>query len=489
MRASRVVSLIAGCLLLLPGLATLLGGSALGLAYAFGRGDDGYFDTTIDRMATDTAAITADDITFSTDAGSPDWILDTLDADVRIRATAVGTSELFVGIAPTADVDTYLDDVAHETIDDIDDDLDPTYAYRAGSRMVGPPSDVDIWVSQATGPGTIDLEWEAQSGEWSAVLMNADGAPGVAATVNVGTKADVVLPLALILLGLGIVVSGGAVALIVAGARSPSPGEPSLHTAAPVASPPQPTVHPVAVTASLDPTLSRWKWLVKWILAIPHFIVLAFLWAAFVLLTLVAAVAIVFTGRYPRGIFDFNVGVLRWTWRVTFYAGSGGIGTDNYPPFSLRPEPGEAAALDVAHPERLSRGLVFVKWFLAIPHLVIVALLAGGSIRWLAFEGDRIGFDLTGGGGLLGVLVIVAGLVLLFTGRYPPALFDLIVGFNRWVFRTVAYVALMTDEYPPFRLDQGPDEPAAEPNPAPPDQPDLDLRVPAPNPATHPSAT
>ncbi len=87
--------------------------------------------------------------------------------------------------------------------------------------------------------------------------------------------------------------------------------------------------------------------------------------------------AIVFTGRYPRGIFDFNVGVLRWSWRVTHYASTGGIGTDRYPPFSLQPEPGDPAHLDIAYPEQLSRGLVFVKWFLAIPHLIIVALLTG----------------------------------------------------------------------------------------------------------------
>ncbi len=235
----------------------------------------------------------------------------------------------------------------------------------------------------------------------------------------------------------------------------------------------------MTLTATLDPDLSRWKWLVKWFLAIPHFIVLAFLTLAFVLLTVVAAVAIVFTGQYPRGIFDFNVGVLRWSWRVNFYATTGGIGTDHYPPFSLQPEPGDPAKFDVAYPEQLSRGLVFVKWLLAIPQLIIVALLTGSSVRWLAAEGDRVGFDPTGGGGLLGLLVLVAGIVLLFTGSYPQALFDLIVGFNRWVYRVIAYVALMTDEYPPFRLDQGGSEPPAQPlPPPPPDQPTaVDMRA------------
>ena len=97
-----------------------------------------------------------------------------------------------------------------------------------------------------------------------------------------------------------------------------------------------------------------------------------------------------------------------------------------------------------------------------------MALLAGSSVRWLAFDGDRVGFDPTGGGGVLGLLVLVAGIVLLFTGRYPQALFDLIVGFNRWIYRVIAYVFFLTDEYPPFRLDQGGAEPTS---PAPPDRP------------------
>lgn len=212
--------------------------------------------------------------------------------------------------------------------------------------------------------------------------------------------------------------------------------------------------YPVRLDGRFDPATSRWLWLVKWLLVLPHVVVLVFLWLAVIVLTVVAGVAILATERYPRPVFDFNVGVMRWTWRVGFYSISA-FGTDRYPPFSLQPDPSYPADLAVDYPQRLSRGLVLVKWWLlALPHLLVVGILSGGS-----------GMS---GGNLIGLLAVIAAATMGFTGRYPSDLFDLVLGFDRWCYRVLAYVALMRDEYPPFRLDMGGTDPGhgpAEPTP------------------------
>jgi hypothetical protein len=301
------------------------------------------------------------------------------------------------------------------------------------------------------------VTWDVQGGNWSILLMNPDGSAQVAADVSMGVKVHALVGL-MIGLGLGsVVLLGGAAALIVFATRRP--------TAAIVTEPVEPLVagrSPVRLAAALDEPLSRGLWLVKWFLAIPHFFILFFLWIAFALLTFVAAIAILFTRRYPKSIFDFNVGVLRWTWRVTYYATSG-IGTDRYPPFT-RAAVDYPATLEIEYPEQLNRWLVLVKWWLlAIPHYIIIGFFIGGG--W--FVGSNNG-RAAAGFGLIGLITVFAGIALLFTARYPRGLFDFVMGMNRWVYRVIAYASLMTDRYPPFTFDAGANEPGPLPPPSPP---------------------
>lgn len=228
--------------------------------------------------------------------------------------------------------------------------------------------------------------------------------------------------------------------------------------------------YPVRLDGELDPNLSRWMWLVKWILAIPHFIILVFLGIAVWFVTVFAFFAILFTGRYPRSLFDFTLGFGRWVWRVSYYCYSP-LGTDRYPPFSLGEEPDYPARLDVDYPEQLSRGLVLVKWWLlAIPHYAVVAILAGGgwsgANEWSDGSGSTHWSTTGTSGGLIALLAFIAAVILLFRNRYPVDLFRLLMGFERWVYRVAAYALLLRDEYPPFRLDMGGRDPGTAPAPA-----------------------
>ncbi|WP_111720721.1 DUF4389 domain-containing protein [Homoserinimonas sp. OAct 916] len=214
--------------------------------------------------------------------------------------------------------------------------------------------------------------------------------------------------------------------------------------------------YPLQITGTFVPELSRGLWLIKWLLAVPHYIVLLFLWLAFAVVSVISFFAIIIVGRYPRALFDFNVGVLRWSWRVGFYSYSA-LGTDQYPPFTLKDDPNYPARLEVEYPASLSRGLVLVKWWLlALPHYLIIGVFTGAAFAGYSQVND--GNVWAYGGGLIGLLVFISGIILLFVGRYPSGLYDLVLGMNRWAFRVAAYVGLMTDVYPPFRLDMGGEE-------------------------------
>lgn len=470
MRPGRIIALVIGSIIALVAFGLLLAAGAIGVATVLERDDDGYFDVSLERIESDTAAVVSgDDLTFATEPGTPDWVIDALDIDVRLDVTSVADPDVFVGIARTADLDRYLRDVAHDVVVDVDDRR-PVLERRDGSADLAEPGEQDFWAASTTGPGAQRLEWEAEAGRWSAIVMNADASPGVAFDVDVGARAGFLVPLAFVLAGLGLVALVAAILLIVWGARGTRQAAGAQVAGAPVApavaegAPSAGEGEPVAVSARLDADLSRWQWLVKWFLAIPHLIVLAFLWIAFFVVTFVAGIAILFTGRYPRSLFEFSVGVLRWSWRVAYYAFTGGLGTDRYPPFSLAHDPDYPATLHIAEPGQLSRGLVLVKWWLlAIPHYLVLAILLGGSNTWVDVDGDTVVVWSVASFGLINALVLIAAVGLLFTGRYHRPLFDLVIGLNRWVVRVVAYVALMTDRYPPFRLDQGGTDPGDAP--------------------------
>jgi hypothetical protein len=476
MSPARVVMVVLGVLLALTGLGLGAAGSGVLVAYALGGDEDGYLTTPTFDLESETVAVTAEALEFVEAPG--DWTPWGDRLDLRVTVTSE-QGAVFVGVAPRAEVAAYLDGVAHDELQRLDAP-DASYLRRPGERAPAPPGTETIWTESVEGTGTQTLDWSPEAGEWSVVVMNADASPGVAVGATAGANTDLLLPIGLGLLVAALLFLGAGTALIVgavAGGRGPAQTAPTPPTALPP--PADARVNPVVLVGHLDPQLSRWQWLVKWLLLVPHLIVLAFLWIAFLVLTIVAGFAILFTGRYPPALFEFNTGVLRWSWRVTFY-GYSALGTDRYPPFTLS-RTDYPADLDVAYPTRLSRGLVLVKWWLlAIPHYLILAVLTGGAATWTYQVSADSSWQIALGGGLIGVLVLVAAIALLFTARYPAGLFDLIVGLDRWVYRVIAYAALMTDQYPPFRLDLGGDEPRPAP-PAPTGGPiDADAPVPAP---------
>jgi len=174
--------------------------------------------------------------------------------------------------------------------------------------------------------------------------------------------------------------------------------------------------------------LSRWKIFVKWLLAIPHFIIVYLLQVVAGVMALIAFFAILFTKKWPRGMFDFMVQIQRWTLNTVAYGLT--LMRDEYPPFSG--DEGEyPVRFEVDYNDNLSRWMIFVKWLLVIPHLIVVTLLA-----IVAY-----------------VVLIIAWFAILFTGRYPRGMFDFVEGTIRWWIRVQAYAHwLMTDRYPPFTM-------------------------------------
>ena len=189
--------------------------------------------------------------------------------------------------------------------------------------------------------------------------------------------------------------------------------------------------YPVQLDLETPLRIARWRPLVHWILAIPQFLVLYFLGIAAGILTFLAWFAILFTARIPPGMFDFMAMIHRYQWRVTSYAY---WLREPYPPFDFTAtasDPGtDPARFSIQYPGRMSRGLIFVKWLLAFPHYLVLFVLAiGAYLSWV------IGF-----------------FAVLLLGRWPEGLRRYLVGTIRWGTRVQAYVYLLTDAYPPFRL-------------------------------------
>ncbi len=478
-QAGPIILLIIGALLGSSGAGLIAGGTALFVATAQQQ-NDGYFTTQAETFAVDSYAITSPRLNMGADFNIP-TVTGFDFATLRLQASAVQADQnIFLGIAPRAEVERYLANVNVSALREVTTTpFRVNYREVPGTRVPQAPESQTFWTESASGAGQQNIIWKPVPGDWSVVVMNADASAGVAVNISAGVRTDLLGPIAAGLLAGGgllfvlgaVLVTGGAVGL---GRRAVAAEAPaSAVLARPFVSRVQP-ISPVTLTGHLDPALSRGLWLIKWLLVLPHVIVLIGLWFALLVTTVVAAVAIVFTGRYPRSLFHFNVGVLRWSWRVAFYAYSA-LGTDRYPPFTLAPTD-YPADFTVEYPERLSRGLVFVKsWLLAIPHLALLGVFVGGSNVWAyPWRGDsdwRMGnFGSAGvpdGASLLGILVLIAGVILLFTGRYQQPLFNLIMGVNRWVLRVITYTSLLRDDYPPFRLDQGPTEPEPRPEPRP----------------------
>ena len=456
------VLLVAGVILSAVGLGLAIAGAVLMMTNA-GQRDGQYLTLETQRYESIGHAIISPPIVFDeVPTNSPE--LPPLEdiASFQVRATPViPNQELFIGVADTSDVETYLDDVPHAIFENTG------WSDHRGPGQWSGTSEAQLQefggAESVSGAGTQELTFDLQQGQWTLVVMNADGSRPVWVDLEAGARTELLGPVGpgLLIAGLIGLVVGIPLLLFGAAGLGRDIDRPPPTTGPDPAAVGGIVAYPLSFSGHLDRPLSRWLWLVKWLLVIPHLIVLAVLSFAQLITTIAAGFAILFTGRYPRPWFIFSVGVLRWSWRVGFYAYLA-LGTDRYPPFALA-DVDYPAGLTVPYPQRLSRGLVLVKWWLLVlPHVLILGVLAGG--------GGLIGLDAVRSTtvwtfSLLGLLVLIAAIALLFTGHYLPGVFPLVVGINRWAYRVSTYAFLLRDEYPPFRLDQGPTDPPPRPLP------------------------
>ena len=206
--AGRVIGMVFASIGGLIGLALLLGGIAVLVAYAVGR-DDGYFTSDREQLDSETYAITTEDIDLNVDEA--DWVPDEILGDVRIRVE--GAQPVFVGIGTDSDVDRYLGDVGRDELIDFDGG-EPEFDLHEGGAPRTPPGDGDFWVAYAEGSGEQELTWDAEFGRWTAVVMNADAAPGIDVEADAGVKLGWAIWAGLGMLVIGLVMTVGAVVVI-----------------------------------------------------------------------------------------------------------------------------------------------------------------------------------------------------------------------------------------------------------------------------------
>jgi len=211
----------------LIGLALLLGGLALIAAHSFARDDDGYYTTDRESLRTDSYAIATEDIDLGTDPA--DWAPEELLATVRVRVEGESGRPVFLGIGRDADVDRYLSGVGYAELTDFIGG-DPRYDERPGRAPRRAPAAEGFWVAQSEGSGEQVVDWDAESGIWSVVVMNADASAGVAVTADVGAEVDWLIWVGVGLTIVGLLLTGAGVTLIVVvgrrAGRPPPPADP-----------------------------------------------------------------------------------------------------------------------------------------------------------------------------------------------------------------------------------------------------------------------
>ena len=224
--AGRVLLLVFGALAALFGAAILAGGVAMLWVDQTQRDDAGYLNTSTEQFVTRSYALTTDPLDIDLGDGRSWFVDEDVFGSVRLQAESADPDVgVFVGIGRTSDVERYLGGVEHDRISELDfDPFRPTYDRQAGGAPPTAPALQGFWTASASGPGEQTLTWEAESGNWTAVAMNADGSRAVDVRVQAGAQLGLLDWLGAIFLGAGVLVLAGGAVMLFFGARRPTEG-------------------------------------------------------------------------------------------------------------------------------------------------------------------------------------------------------------------------------------------------------------------------